>query len=254
MAPFYGDWPSSLFVSQDPVAIDSVCCDFLSTEWNDYPHYDGADDYLHEAALADNPPSGTFYDPNNDGIGLDSLGAHEHWNNPVDKQYSRNLVIGEGIELTSPVPADLDGDGRGDSELKASDPSPADGATIGPETPVLSWTPGHKAIEHDVFFGANFDDVNNVDLFDDTGIYRGRWIDAGYTAEELDLEQTYYWRIDEVEPDGITVHKGDVWSFTFSSIDPVEDFETGNFSKFSWRHYGDSNWTISQREKHSAIP
>ena len=116
MAPFYGDWPSSVFVSQDPVAIDSVCYDFLRTEWNDYPHYDGAEDYLHEAALADNPPSGTFYDPDKDGIGLASLGAHEHWNNSYNKQYSRNLGTGEGIELTSPVPADFNGDGVVDCE------------------------------------------------------------------------------------------------------------------------------------------
>ncbi len=27
------------------------------------------------------------------------LGVHEHWNNPMDKQYSRNLETGEGIEL-----------------------------------------------------------------------------------------------------------------------------------------------------------
>jgi len=220
MAPFNRDWPSSLFVSLDPVAIDSVCYDFLTTEWNNYPHYDGADDYLHEAALADNPPSGTFYDPNMDGVGLASQGAHEHWNNPDDKQYSRNLGIGEGIELISPVPADFDGDGRVDSELKASNPSPADGETIGPETPVLSWTPGLEAIEHDVFFGTNFDDVNNVDLSDDTGIYRGRWIDPGYATEDLGLDRIYYWRIDEVEADGTTIHKGDVWTFTVSSLSP----------------------------------
>jgi len=30
---------------------------------------------------------------------LGSLGAHEHWNNAQDKQYSRNLVRREGIEL-----------------------------------------------------------------------------------------------------------------------------------------------------------
>jgi len=224
MAPFYGDWPSSLFVSQDPVAIDSVCYDFLRTEWNDYPHYDGADDYLHEAALADNPPSGTFYDPNRDGLGLASLGTHEHWNNSLLKQYSRNLGTGEGIELTSPVPADLNEDGIVGSELKASTPSPVDGTTIGPETPVLSWNPGHGAIEHDVFFGTNFEDVRNSDLFDDTGIYRGRWIDANYAIEDLVFDQTYYWRIDEVEVDGTTVHKGDVWSFTVSSVNPGEGF------------------------------
>jgi len=255
MEPFGGDWPSSLFASQDPVAIDSVGYDFLLQEWPDVVSggvgapgslEGGAEDHLHEAALANNPPSGTFYDPNNDGLGLASLGVHEHWNNPVDKQYSRNLGIGEGIELLLPVPADFNGDGK-----KASTPNPADGATIGPETPILSWNPGHEAIEHDVFFGTNFDDVNNVDLLDDTGIYRGRWIDPAYAAEDLDLDKTYYWRIDEVEPDGTTIHKGDVWSFTVSSMIPVEDFETGNFSKFSWQHPGNSNWTISQQEKHS---
>jgi len=27
--------------------------------------------------------------------------VHEHWNNPTDKQYSRNLKKGEGIELVT---------------------------------------------------------------------------------------------------------------------------------------------------------
>jgi hypothetical protein len=100
-APFNGDWTSSLFVSQDPVAIDSVGFDFLWTEWNDAPHQSGTNDYLVEAALADNPPSGTFYDPNHKEhvTRLTSLGVYEHWNNPTDRQYSRNLGTGKGLEL-----------------------------------------------------------------------------------------------------------------------------------------------------------
>jgi hypothetical protein len=84
-------------MSQDGIAIESVMIDFLRSE--------GAlvsgtlDNYLHEAAQADNPPSGTVYDPENDGTPLKSLGVHEHWNNPTDKQYSLNLGTGEGIEL-----------------------------------------------------------------------------------------------------------------------------------------------------------
>jgi hypothetical protein len=89
--------PSSLFVSQDGVAIDSVLVDFLRSERD--VEEGAVDNYLHEAALADNPPSGTIYDPENDGIPLESLGVHEHWNNPIDKQYSRNLGTGDGIEL-----------------------------------------------------------------------------------------------------------------------------------------------------------
>jgi len=110
--PFNGDWPSSVFVSQDPVAIDSVCYDFMWVEWSDLPRMSGAEDYLTEAALADQPPSGTFYDPEHDGVRLQSLGVHEHWNNPLHKQYSRNLGTGNGIELTCPVKADFDGDSR----------------------------------------------------------------------------------------------------------------------------------------------
>jgi len=223
MAPFYGDWPSSVFVSQDPVAIDSVCCDFLKTEWNDYPHYDGADDYLHEAALADNPPSGTFYDPDKDGFGSASLGVHEHWNNSWSKQYSRNLGMSQGIELISPGPADFDGAGEVDSETKASSPSPTDGAIIGWKTTVLSWTQGHGAVEHDVYFGTNFDAVDDADMSDATGVYKGRLIDAFYTTEELDLNRTYYWRIDQVNDlDPNSPWKGDVWSFTVADLMTVE--------------------------------
>jgi hypothetical protein len=99
-APFDDRWSASLLASQDPVAIDSVGYDFLWTEFTE-PRRPGVDDYLHEAALAANPPSGTFYDPNHATAvtRLASLGVHEHWNNPKDRQYSRNLGTGKGIEL-----------------------------------------------------------------------------------------------------------------------------------------------------------
>jgi len=32
---------------------------------------------------------------------IPSLGVHEHWNNPIDKQYSVNLRTGQGVELIS---------------------------------------------------------------------------------------------------------------------------------------------------------
>jgi len=102
-APFNGDWTSSVFASQDPVAIESMCLDLmqLDTDPNGYPRMAGADDYLHEAALAGNPPSGTFYDPDHSTgtVRLQSLGVHEHWNNSTARQYSRNLGTGDGIEL-----------------------------------------------------------------------------------------------------------------------------------------------------------
>ena len=90
-APDSPGWPASLFVSQDGVAIESVGFDFVNAEWGVDPF---TDNYLHEAALANDPPSGKKYGPV-------SLGVHEHWNNPADKQYSRNLGTGEGIELVT---------------------------------------------------------------------------------------------------------------------------------------------------------
>lgn len=88
-----------MFASQDGVAIESVVLDFALTEWPDAPDMMYSDRYLEEMALANNPPSGTIYDPERDGTRLTSLGTFEHWNNPVDKKYSRNLKTGEGIEL-----------------------------------------------------------------------------------------------------------------------------------------------------------
>jgi uncharacterized protein (DUF362 family) len=101
-ASFGNHWAASVFASQDPVAIDSVAVDFLRNE----PNVDGTvtghvDNYLHEAALAGNPPSGTVYDPDGAGTRLSSLGVHEHWNNATDKKYSRNLGKSEGIELVA---------------------------------------------------------------------------------------------------------------------------------------------------------
>jgi hypothetical protein len=98
----FGDhWCSSLFASQDPVAIDSVALDFIRNEPTADECRGKPENYLHEAALAEKAPSGTSYDPSQEGKPVTSLGVHEHWNNPTDKQYSRNLGKREGIELVA---------------------------------------------------------------------------------------------------------------------------------------------------------
>lgn len=105
MSPFNNDYPSSLFLSQDAVAIESVCFDFLLTEYADkpesqkYPYMVGVNDYMKQAADPDEWPEGIIYDPEGDGSPITSLGVYEHWNNATDMQYSRNLGTGNGIEL-----------------------------------------------------------------------------------------------------------------------------------------------------------
>lgn len=101
MAPFNSNWPASVLMSLDGVAIDSVGTDFLVHEralQND-PLAGSIDSYLHEAALITNPPSGIVYDPDGDGPPERSLGVHEHWTDPTNRWYSRNLGLEWGIEL-----------------------------------------------------------------------------------------------------------------------------------------------------------
>jgi len=109
-SPFNNDWCSSILLSLDHVAIESVCLDILQKEFTEkdmsvnpprytYMHWDGVDDYLHQAADSSWWPDGFIYDPEDDGTPIKSMGVHEHWNNPDSMQYSRNLGTGKGIEL-----------------------------------------------------------------------------------------------------------------------------------------------------------
>jgi hypothetical protein len=112
-SPFDGGWTSSIFGSQDPVAIDSVGFDFLLAEWPRVdlrelvsPASPAVDDYLVEAALAFAPPSGVFYHPSDPEPvrRLASLGVHEHWVDAASKRYSGNEGK-KGIELIRLGPA-----------------------------------------------------------------------------------------------------------------------------------------------------
>ena len=105
----------------------------------------------------------------------------------------------------------------------ASNPSPPKGATDVPRNVVLSWTPGAYADTHDVYFGTNFDDVNQATTTADPGgVYKGRQGPSFYPvsgATRLDFGQTYYWRIDEVKaPPDLTIYKGAVWQFTAEPV------------------------------------
>ncbi len=84
-------------------------------------------------------------------------------------------------------------------------PDPADNAeSIDPDVE-LGWTAGFGSKLHTVYFGDNFDDVNNAA----GGLPQG---ETTYTPGTLKLANTYYWRVDEF--DSVATHKGDVWSFT----------------------------------------
>ncbi|MCP4607153.1 MAG: hypothetical protein GY845_00360 [Planctomycetes bacterium] len=84
-------------------------------------------------------------------------------------------------------------------------PEPADGAQSVDLEPFLKWTGGFGSKLHYVYFGDNFDDVNNAA----GGLPQG---DATYSPGSLAMAKTYYWRVDEF--DIVETYKGNVWSFT----------------------------------------
>ncbi|MCP4611549.1 MAG: hypothetical protein GY845_22790 [Planctomycetes bacterium] len=98
----------------------------------------------------------------------------------------------------------------------AYEPVPADGAEAVDTDDNLSWTTGFGAILHTVYFGDNFDDVNNAA----GGLPLGA---TSYDPGPLEMAKTYYWRVDELEPPA--TYKGGVWSFTtvgaVQALDPV---------------------------------
>jgi hypothetical protein len=87
----------------------------------------------------------------------------------------------------------------------AYNPDPADGAESVAVDVELSWTGGYGSKLHTVYFGDNFDDVNNAAGGLPLGI-------TTYTPGPLELAKTYYWRVDEF--DAVDTYKGEVWTFT----------------------------------------
>jgi len=97
----------------------------------------------------------------------------------------------------------------------AAEPRPGDGATDVPQDATLSWKAGETATAHDVYFGTSEADVAAASRADAKGVLVSQ-AQAGATFEPgaLQLGQTYYWRIDEVDASGAAVSGAAVWSFT----------------------------------------
>jgi len=99
----------------------------------------------------------------------------------------------------------------------SASPEPADGAMIRDTWVGLNWLPGDFAASHDVYLGENYDDVDagTGDTFQ--GNQPSTNFVIGFPGfpypDGLVPGTTYYWRIDDVEADGTTIHKGKVWSF-----------------------------------------
>jgi hypothetical protein len=93
---------------------------------------------------------------------------------------------------------------------------------------LLTWNPGDFAVEHHVFFGTSWEDVNA--MTDPCAVkILG---DESYDPGHLELGKTYYWRVDEVNDSN--VRKCNIWNFTTSNYIIVDDFESYNDDNPIW--------------------
>jgi hypothetical protein len=153
------------------------------------------------------------------GTGLDEYGA--------DAPIGFGAVAARYVKITAN--SDWGGMGQpGLSEVRffyiptaASHPQPQDGERGVALDGQATWRPGREADKHDVYFGADMQAVV------DGSALVGAVSENSYVFGPLNLGQTYYWRIDEVnDAQAVPLWVGDVWSFTSTEFLVVDDFES----------------------------
>ena len=112
------------------------------------------------------------------------------------------------------------------SPSQADNPLPNNEAEDVPLDMALSWESGDYADTHNIYFGTNFDDVNEATKASPEYKTTKLFGDESYAPENLKFGTAYFWRIDEVNapPQQSTVFKGEVWQFTTEPVAyPITD-------------------------------
>jgi len=139
----------------------------------------------------------------------------------------------------------IKGEMAGEGFPFAFGPIPKDGS-IHPETWAnISWSAGDHAVSHDVYFGDDFDAVNEGTEGTFVGNQTDTFLVVGFPGfpipDGLVPGTTYYWRIDEVnEAEPNSPWKGEIWSFmippkTAYLPDPADEDEGVSIDpRLSW--------------------
>jgi len=173
------------FALPEPVAIEGST-DYIVAVTN------GTDQWYFctEQAFSSPINNGPFVTYQGSGVFGTTLGAMptQTWNN---SNYYRDVVV-----ETLPI---------------ASGPTPADGA-LAVVTGLFLWTPGDGAKFHDVYLGTI------PDLGPGNRVAASIYVALYFHLVPLQPGMTYYWRVDEIEADGVTVHPGNVWTFMTQAL------------------------------------
>jgi len=142
--------------------------------------------------------------------------------NPVEYEHYQLLFTAirgpVGGTVNSMQIAEVELLGRRRITLKATGPQPTDGAICTNTWVNLSWTPGDRALSHNVYFSTEKNTVEHRDNSSLIAKIDAPSIEIGLSGsafpDALRMGTTYYWCVDEVndvEPD--SPWHGDVWSF-----------------------------------------
>jgi hypothetical protein len=109
--------------------------------------------------------------------------------------------------------------------------SPAQGSTNVDPAVTMSWRAGREAVTHNLYLGTDSADLPLVEVVSGSPY-------ATYDASALDLQlgQTYYWRVDEVNEAQVpATWQGDTLSFSTREFLVVDDFERYNNDAEAYR-------------------
>jgi glucuronoarabinoxylan endo-1,4-beta-xylanase len=108
----------------------------------------------------------------------------------------------------------------------AHTPQPLIGQQNVPVDVTLGWEPGETADQHDVYLGTDRTSVENASRGNPLGVLvsQGQLANAYDPPGLLNLNTTYYWRIDEVNDPNIW--KGELWNFTTLPYFVMENFDS----------------------------
>jgi hypothetical protein len=94
----------------------------------------------------------------------------------------------------------------------ASSPSPKKGSMVDDTMRMLTWKPGDFAVSHDLYLGSSAEEIEAATPESTT--FKGHLTAFEFYAMDLVPGQTYYWRVDEINPaEPNSPWKGEVWSF-----------------------------------------
>ena len=225
----WGAHTSAQYTDRVGISFDPASVEFSVMPKNEWAHlafvFDGDNLRLYLNGIDEVGPKALTIGPNVGApvlLGVDFDGGRVFHGILDDVRIYSHALTAEEVEAICPP------------SRAAKAPNPADGAT-GIQMPLFRWAAGYKSSLHEVYLGTT-PDLGAADLAGPRSP-----MTMLYYAPGLKAGTTYYWRVDEIEADGTTVNKGNVWSFTTQALTAYlpspadQDADVGPAPALTWQ-------------------